>query len=75
MRLARTFVSLVAPCSPSPSQLNDGQKSCTREQFKHIFNFDEESLDILYDAFDIDHSGTLELAEMISGLSFMCRGR
>ena len=57
-----------------PSQLNDGQKSCTREQFKNIFNFDEESLDILYDAFDIDHSGTLELAEMISGLSFMCRG-
>ncbi|GMH86215.1 hypothetical protein TL16_g10473 [Triparma laevis f. inornata] len=39
-----------------------------------LCSFDEESLDILYDAFDIDHSGTLELAEMISGLSFMCRG-
>ncbi|GMH97846.1 hypothetical protein TrVE_jg3177 [Triparma verrucosa] len=56
------------------NKLNHGEKSCTREQFKRIFEFDEESLDILYDAFDIDHSGTLELAEMISGLSFMCRG-
>jgi Ca2+-binding EF-hand superfamily protein len=43
-------------------------------KFKNIFNFDETSLDILYDAFDTDHSGTLELAEMISGLSFLCRG-
>mmetsp|Transcript_19835 Transcript_19835/g.41404 ORF Transcript_19835/g.41404 Transcript_19835/m.41404 type:complete len:227 (-) Transcript_19835:117-797(-) len=56
------------------NKLNDGEKSCTREQFKNIFNFDDESLDVLYDAFDTDHSGTLELAEMISGLSFLCRG-
>ena len=45
-----------------------------RKQFQTLFRLDEESLDILFDAFDIDHSGTLELSELISGLSFMCRG-
>ncbi|GMI21172.1 hypothetical protein TeGR_g3821 [Tetraparma gracilis] len=56
------------------AELNHNEKSMTREQFRNIFNFDEESLDILYEAFDVDHSGSLELSEMISGLSFFCRG-
>ena len=52
----------------------NGTGELDRKQFQHLFQFDEESLDILFEAFDIDHSGTLELSEMISGLSFMCRG-
>lgn len=51
-----------------------GTEPLDRKQFQNLFSFDEESLDILFEAFDIDHSGTLELSEMISGLSFMCRG-
>jgi serine/threonine-protein phosphatase 2B regulatory subunit len=54
--------------------LHGDDKALTREQFRHMFNVDEDSLDILFEAFDIDHSGTLELSEMISGLSFFCRG-
>ena len=39
-----------------------------------MFSFDETSMDILFDTFDVDGSGTLDISEVISGLSFMCRG-
>jgi len=55
------------------ARLNHNEKSMTREQFRDVFNFDDESLDIMFEAFDVDHSGSLELSEMISGLSFFCR--
>ena len=48
--------------------------SMTREEFQTLFNLDPESLNIIFDAFDLDHSGGLDLSEMIAGFSFICRG-
>ena len=48
--------------------------SLTRDQFREVFNFDDASLDILFEAFDADKSNTLEISEMISGMSFLARG-
>ena len=41
---------------------------------KLVGEMDSKSIDILFAAFDRDNSGTVDVKELISGLSFLCRG-
>jgi len=41
--------------------------SLSREEFQTMFALENASLNILFDAFDLDGSGSLDLSEMIAG--------
>eukprot|EP00948_MAST-09A_sp_MAST-9A-sp1_P000076 g76.t1 len=58
----------------------DMKKSCghdkiSRKDFQNYFKIeDKRDLVILFDIFDKDESDSIELKELISGLSFLCKG-
>ena len=52
-----------------------GKSTISMEDFGEIFHLEDEmTLKTLFNIFDKDQSGTIELKELISGLSFLCKG-
>jgi Ca2+-binding EF-hand superfamily protein len=46
----------------------------TRADFSKMFSFEEGQCDALFDIFDVDGDGTVDINEFISGFCFMCKG-
>ena len=52
-----------------------GKSTISKADFGDIFHLDDEmALKTLFNIFDKDQSGSIELRELISGLSFLCKG-
>ena len=46
----------------------------SRTDFSKMFSFEEGQCDALFDIFDVDGDGTVDINEFISGFCFMCKG-
>lgn len=55
-----------------PANANAGLSKAVLQ--KVLGDIDEKTIDILFTAFDRDKSGSVDVKELISGLSFLCRG-